>query len=176
MSLRVRPCWRCSAARCSRPAFVFAQIAFEVGTIVAVVPATLLALSTGAAAGAMIAHYSSMLSDRIRLRDTFGRFVPGPVIEEALEAVGDDLRLNGARREATVLFSDLRGFTLPAESLTLEQVIDVLNHYLTEEMSEAIMGHGGTLVAYMGDGSWRSSALHWSSRITPRERSRRRAR
>lgn len=150
MSLRVRPLVALLAGALLGVAFLaFAQLGFEQGTIVAVVPAMLaLAIS---AAGTVIAHYSLDAVDRIRLRDTFGRFVPAPVIEEALEAVGDDLRLNGVRREATVLFSDLRGFTTLAESLTPEQVIDVLNHYLTE-MSEAIMGHGGTLVAYMGDG------------------------
>ena len=49
------------------------------------------------------------------------------------------------------MFSDLRGFTSFAETLEPEQVIDALNRYLTE-MSEAILDHGGTLVAYMGDG------------------------
>jgi len=55
------------------------------------------------------------------------------------------------RGEATVMFSDLRGFTSFAETLQPEQVIDALNRYLTA-MSEAILDHGGTLVAYMGDG------------------------
>jgi len=64
----------------------------------------------------------------------------------------DDLRLGGVRLTSTVLFSDLRGFTSVAESLEPDQVIEVLNHYLSE-MSDAIMGHGGTLVGYMGDGS-----------------------
>jgi adenylate cyclase len=49
------------------------------------------------------------------------------------------------------MFTDLRGFTSFAESLTPAQVIEVLNHYLSE-MSDAILDHGGTLVAYMGDG------------------------
>jgi adenylate cyclase len=49
------------------------------------------------------------------------------------------------------MFSDLRGFTSFAETLEPATVIDSLNRYLTE-MSEAILDHGGTLVAYMGDG------------------------
>ena len=53
--------------------------------------------------------------------------------------------------DATVLFSDLRGFTAFAEAREPEQVIEVLNRYLTA-MSDAILDHGGTLVAYMGDG------------------------
>ena len=63
----------------------------------------------------------------------------------------DGLRLGGVQREGTVMFSDLRGFTSFAETLQPAQVIDALNRYLTE-MSEAILDHGGTLVAYMGDG------------------------
>ncbi|MFN8152403.1 MAG: adenylate/guanylate cyclase domain-containing protein [Solirubrobacterales bacterium] len=128
---------------------VFTQAAFEAGTIVALVPA-LLAVSVSAG-GTLVAHYSLDAVDRIRMRDAFGRFVPAPVVDEALASAGEDLRLNGVRRDATVLFADLRGFTTLAESLEPEQVIDVLNHYLTE-MSDAIMDHGGTLVAYMGDG------------------------
>ena len=61
------------------------------------------------------------------------------------------MRLGGVRREGTVMFTDLRGFTSFSESLEPEQVIEALNCYLTE-MSEAILDHGGTLVAYMGDG------------------------
>ena len=49
------------------------------------------------------------------------------------------------------MFSDLRGFTSFAEKMPVDQVIEVLNRYLTE-MSDAILDHGGTLVAYMGDG------------------------
>jgi adenylate cyclase len=49
------------------------------------------------------------------------------------------------------MFCDLRGFTKLAERLHAEQVIEVLNRYLSE-MSEAILDHGGTLVCYMGDG------------------------
>jgi adenylate cyclase len=49
------------------------------------------------------------------------------------------------------MFSDLRGFTSFAETMPVDQVIEILNRYLTE-MSDAILNHGGTLVAYMGDG------------------------
>ena len=150
LSLRIRPLGALAAGGLLAVGFlVVAQLAFEAGTIVTVVPP--LAAFSIAAVGTLVAHYSLDAVDRLRLRDTFGRFVPGPVIDEALASAGDDLRLNGVRREATVLFADLRGFTALAESLEPERVIDVLNHYLTE-MSEAIMAEGGTLVAYMGDG------------------------
>ena len=85
------------------------------------------------------------------MRDTFARFVPESVVTEVLDRTDGDLRLGGVRRQGTVLFSDLRGFTTFAETLEPDRVIEALNRYLTE-MSDAIMDHGGTLVAYMGDG------------------------
>ena len=57
----------------------------------------------------------------------------------------------GSRAESTVLFSDLRGFTSFAEPREPDEVIEILNRYLTA-MSDAILDNGGTLVAYMGDG------------------------
>jgi adenylate cyclase len=62
-----------------------------------------------------------------------------------------DLRLGGEELFGTAMFTDLRGFTSFAESLPAREVIEILNVYLSE-MSDAILAHGGTLVAYMGDG------------------------
>jgi len=59
--------------------------------------------------------------------------------------------LPGRRLEATVLFCDLRGFTAIAETLPAEQVLEVLNRYLTT-MGEAVLDHGGTVVSFQGDG------------------------
>jgi adenylate cyclase len=81
----------------------------------------------------------------------FSRFVPEDVVDEVLASTDAGLRLGGVQRDGTVMFSDLRGFTSFAETLAPEQVIEVLNKYLSE-MSDAILDHGGTLVAYMGDG------------------------
>jgi len=94
---------------------------------------------------------STTALERERLRDLFYRFVPESVVNEVLASAEDGLRLGGVRREGTVMFTDLRGFTAFAESLAPDAVIDVLNRYLSE-MSDAILDHGGTLVAYMGDG------------------------
>jgi adenylate cyclase len=51
----------------------------------------------------------------------------------------------------TCMFTDLRDSTSFAESLPPEQVVDVVNRYLGE-LTEAILGHGGTLISYLGDG------------------------
>jgi adenylate cyclase len=50
-----------------------------------------------------------------------------------------------------VMFTDLRGFASFSESQPAAHVIEVVNYYLNE-MTEAILGHGGTLIDYMGDG------------------------
>jgi adenylate cyclase len=128
---------------------VFAQLAFDTGWIVSVaypLAALLISAVGSLAVTALITAY-----ERQWVRDTFARFVPEPVVGEVLEHADENLRLAGVRRDGTVLFTDLRGFTTFAETLPPDQVIDVLNHYLSE-MSDAIMDHGGTLVSYMGDG------------------------
>jgi adenylate cyclase len=51
----------------------------------------------------------------------------------------------------TVLFSDIRGFTTFSEARDPGQVLEVLNAY-HEEMTAAVMDHGGTLISFMGDG------------------------
>jgi adenylate cyclase len=129
---------------------VATQLAFDGGTILPVV-APLLALVLSAL-GALAVNYVITSFERARVHDTFARFVPEAVVADVLERVDDeDLRFGGVRRECTVLFSDLRGFTSFAEELEPERVIEVLNRYLGA-MSDAIMDQGGTLVAYMGDG------------------------
>jgi adenylate cyclase len=128
---------------------IAAQLCFDAGTVLPVLY-PLLAL-TISALGALAVNYVLNALERQRVHDTFARFVPAAVVSEVLARTDDDLRLGGVRRESTVLFSDLRGFTSFAESLPPDAVIAVLNRYLGE-MSDAIMDHGGTLVAYMGDG------------------------
>ncbi len=125
------------------------QLLFAAGTIMPVVaPFAALLLGLFVALGVLIATGAF---ERERVRDLFSRFVPESVVREVLAKIDDDLRLGGERREATVLFSDLRGFTRFADSRSPDEVIEALNCYLTE-MSDAILDNGGTLVSYMGDG------------------------
>jgi adenylate cyclase len=128
---------------------VIVQLAFNAGIVLPLVyPLGALALG---AIGALAVHYVTEAFERERTRDMFARFVPESVVGQALEQ-SDGLRLGGVGRNATVMFSDLRGFTSFAESLEPDQVITILNHYLAAMVDDAIMPHGGTLVDYMGDG------------------------
>ena len=127
---------------------IVAQVAFNHGTIITVVYAVIAGILGIIATGAI--HGLTVAFEREQARDAFARFVPEAVVDQVL-ADADGARLGGVRGEATVMFSDLRGFTSFSETLEPERVIESLNKYLTE-MSEAILDHGGTLVAYMGDG------------------------
>jgi len=128
---------------------VIAQVAFNGGTILPVAaPGLALILSF---LGTLAVAYWTDIRERRRLRATFARFVPPQVVDDVIAQADDDLRLGGIRLESTVMFCDLRGFTSVAEHLPAEQVIELLNRYLTE-MSDAMLEHGGTVVSYMGDG------------------------
>jgi adenylate cyclase len=128
---------------------VATQLAFNSGLIVSFTyPMLALALAT---LGTLAALYVTETLERERVRDVFSRFVPGGVVDEVLAITGDDLRLGAVERDCTVLFSDLRGFTSFSETQPAARVIEVVNVYLNE-MTEAILEAGGTLISYMGDG------------------------
>jgi len=86
-----------------------------------------------------------------RVRDAFTRFLPEPIAAEILARSGGQASIGAVRVWATVMFIDLRGFTTFAESRPVEQVIEVLNRFLGT-MADGVLDHGGTLVAFLGDG------------------------
>ncbi len=85
-----------------------------------------------------------------QLRGTFERFVPPSVVDQALSHP-DQLKPGGVRREVSVLFADIRGYTSWSENAPPEQVIEMLNDYLSLA-AEVILAWGGTLDKFLGDG------------------------
>jgi len=149
-SLRLAPLRALLDALAAAVVFTIAvQVAFDHGLIVSFVyPLLALAL---AVLGTLAVLYLVEAVERERVYSLFARFVPADVVEEVVASAGDNLRLGAVERDCTVLFSDLRGFTSFSEKQPAHVVIDVVNTYLNE-MTEAILGAGGTLIAYMGDG------------------------
>ncbi len=84
------------------------------------------------------------------LNATFGRYLSDEIVRELLETPGG-LQLGGKKRNVTVMMSDLRGFTQISEIMKPNELIDMLNNYLTV-MSDIITAHKGTIIEFLGDG------------------------
>jgi class 3 adenylate cyclase len=83
------------------------------------------------------------------LRRAFSTYLSEQVVEEII-ADPTRLQLGGIKRRMTALFTDVRGFTQIAEALAPEQLVDLLNEYLSI-MSDVILENKGTIDKYEGD-------------------------
>ena len=102
--------------------------------------------------GLVARHFDTIavaLQERDFLRDTFGRYVSAEVARQVL---GDRTKtaLGGEEREATILFSDIQGYSTMNEKVAPQEMIEVLNTYLAA-MNEIIDAHNGVVIEFIGD-------------------------
>ena len=83
------------------------------------------------------------------IHDAFSHYLSPDMVRELVEHP-DALSLGGEKKEMTLLFSDIRGFTTLSERLTPEELVSLLNRILTP-LTGAILDHKGTVDKYMGD-------------------------
>ncbi len=103
--------------------------------------------------GALTRSFNEMaasLREKDAIKRAFTRYVAREVVTEILKDP-DKIVLTGERREVTVLFCDVRGFTSISERLSPEQVVSLLNAFYTL-MIDTTFKHDGTLDKFLGDG------------------------
>ena len=84
-----------------------------------------------------------------QLKTAFGTYLSPEVVEQIIKNP-DLLQLGGQKKNLSVLFSDIRGFTTYTESLDPQKIVSMLNDYLST-MSEVIFRHKGTIDKFIGD-------------------------
>ena len=105
--------------------------------------------------GALTAQFNTMvegLREREKIRETFGRYVDESVAATILRRQGE---ASGEIGEATILFTDIVGFTTIAEYFAPTELVAALNQYL-ETVLEPIRAHGGVVNTFIGDGLFAS--------------------
>lgn len=100
--------------------------------------------------GALTRAFSKMtlgLQERDKLKTTFSKFHSKEVAQKILSG---EIKLGGERKIATIFFSDIRNFTAMSETMSPDEVVNMLNEYMTE-MVNIIYKHHGVVDKYVGD-------------------------
>lgn len=87
--------------------------------------------------------------EKQQVRSAFGHYISPDFMRE-LTNDPDKLKLGGEIKDLTVMFTDIRSFTSISEGLTPEELIQLMNDFLTP-MSDLVMQNRGTIDKYMGD-------------------------
>jgi adenylate cyclase len=127
--------------------FVLCSIAYVNGYWLPLVVPELAVMLTLVSAG--LFYYNTEGRQKRFIKNAFQQYLSPAVIEELIEDP-ERLKLGGERRQLSIFFSDLEGFTSISEKLTPEELTSILNEYLSA-MTEIIHDEGGTVDKYEGD-------------------------
>ena len=105
----------------------------------------------------VIAYISSLATEYLlenarkkKVLNAFRKYVAPQVVDEIAKKGDFQIKVGGENRDIAVLFVDIRGFTTMSEALEPEQVVEILNEYLTLT-TKAIFDNSGTLDKFVGD-------------------------
>ncbi|MBI4633592.1 MAG: CHASE2 domain-containing protein [Deltaproteobacteria bacterium] len=99
--------------------------------------------------GITVYRYVTEEREKKKIRGAFQYYLTASVINEMLKDPSK-LKLGGDKKNLTVLFSDIRGFTTISEQLPPEELVHLLNEYLTA-MTDLVFKYDGLLDKYIGD-------------------------
>jgi adenylate cyclase len=102
--------------------------------------------------GELIASFNNMAAELEKkevLKGAFNRYVSAPVADEILKNP-EKIHLGGEKREITVLFADIRGFTALTRQKQPEEIVELLNKHFTI-LTEIIFYFNGTVDKFIGD-------------------------
>lgn len=102
--------------------------------------------------GDLASAFNQMVRDialKEKIKDSFGRYV-APEIVEMILANPSDHWMKASLKEATVMFTDIRGFTTLSENKAPEHIVDILNTHFTK-ITEVVIRHGGHIDKFVGD-------------------------
>ena len=94
-------------------------------------------------------YYITEERARKKIKGYFDMYVSSSVVNEMLKDT-EGLKLGGDKKDISVLFSDIRGFTTISEGLTPEELVHLMKEYLTV-MTDIVFKYDGTLDKYIGD-------------------------
>jgi adenylate cyclase len=96
-----------------------------------------------------VVNFANEYRNKKQFTSLFGQYVP-PELVEMMAEDPERYSMAGVKKNLTVLFSDVRGFTSISEKLSPAELAEYINRYLSE-MSRIIRDGGGTLDKYIGD-------------------------
>ena len=117
---------------------------------IAMIPLATPTLAFVAAASIGILYSSQQDRQQKRfIKEAFGRYLPPTLVDQLVDNP-EMLRLSGERRDITLIFTDVAGFTTISENLPPTTLVHVLSEYM-DGMTRIILEHGGTIDKFIGD-------------------------
>ncbi|CBK40875.1 putative Adenylate cyclase with CHASE2 sensor domain [Nitrospira defluvii] len=113
-----------------------------------VFPEAALALTFGTAA---TVEYVTEGKQRRLMRAVFDKYMSSDVVEEIMRNP-EAIKLGGEKKEITIFFSDIAGFTTISEKMSPEDLVTLLNRYLSAMTTIIKTTHRGNVNKYLGDG------------------------
>ncbi len=104
------------------------------------------------------AHLMQARNERQKISEAFGKYVSPVLLDQIMQS---EITLGGEKRELSILFCDIRGFTTLSEALSPEELVEVLNEYF-DHATRAVMEHKGLVDKFIGD----AIMAFWNAPIT----------